>query len=192
MTDEKYLEETKLLDFNHPSLARLVQGTNWLELGEFDKIGAIYRFVKDDIRFGYNESMTSRITCAARRLWPCNTKTTLLMALLRSARIRCRIHGSAIDKRVQKGVLPDLIYALAPDRLLHTWAEVLFDGRWVRLEGCILDGPYLEKVQACFRGERIILRICCGSLGLERASCLLARTRYPNTKRSCRGRLRRL
>jgi hypothetical protein len=151
MTDEQYLKETKLLDFSHPSLARLAEGTNWLELGEFDKIGAIYRFVRDDIRFGYNESDDIAASRALRDGYgQCNTKTTLLMALLRKAGIPCRIHASAIDKRVQKGVMPDLFYALAPDTLLHTWAEVFFDGRWIRLEGCILDEAYLEKVQGLF------------------------------------------
>ncbi|CAH8720987.1 transglutaminase-like domain-containing protein, partial [Paenibacillus thiaminolyticus] len=40
----------------------------------------------------------------------CNTKSILLMALLRKVGIPCRIHGFYIDKRMQKGALTGLVY----------------------------------------------------------------------------------
>jgi hypothetical protein len=155
MPQDEYLKETRLLNYSHRDLVALVERKNWRDLEAFDRIAAIYRFVKDEVPFGYNESDD----LAASRLLhdgygQCNTKATLLMALLRSVGISCRMHASLIDKRVQRGLIPDPIYALTPARLLHTWVEVLFDGRWSSLEGCILDEDYLGQVHSMFPDAR--------------------------------------
>lgn len=83
-----------------------------------------------------------------------NTKSTLLMALLRAVGIPCRFHGFTIDKPLQKGAITGLAYWLAPQRIIHSWAEVGLDGRWIALEGFILDAPYLASLQRRFRDAR--------------------------------------
>ncbi len=50
----QYLAPTSLLDFNDPALARLVQERRWQQLPTFERIGAIYGFVQNEIEFGYN------------------------------------------------------------------------------------------------------------------------------------------
>ena len=42
------------------------------------------------------------------------------MGLLRGVGIRCRLHGFAIHKALQRGVVPELVYPLAPPEILHT------------------------------------------------------------------------
>ena len=82
----------------------------------------------------------------------CNTKGTLLMALLRACGIPCRIHGFAIDKKLQKGAMSGFVYRRAPQHILHSWVEVYFEGRWYELEGFILDREYLSGLQGRFAG----------------------------------------
>jgi transglutaminase-like putative cysteine protease len=65
------------------------------------------------------------------------------MALLRASGIPCRFHGATIHKRLQQGIVPHLAYRIAPQDILHSWAEVFHDGTWVELEGVICDTPYL-------------------------------------------------
>jgi hypothetical protein len=72
------------------------------------------------------------------------------MALLRKIGVPCRIHGFGIDKRVQKGTVPGVLYVFAPSTLLHTWVEVEYTQRWLHLEGCILDKEYLTQVRNMF------------------------------------------
>lgn len=84
----------------------------------------------------------------------CNTKGTLLMALLRAVGIPCRFHGFTIDKPLQKGAITGVAYRLAPQRIIHSWVEVLLDGRWLVLEGFILDAPYLASLQRRFPEAR--------------------------------------
>ena len=150
-TSNRHLAATRLLDFQHPNIQEIVRSRGWIDLPVYDRIGAAYNFVRDAIAFGYNESddlPASRVL--ADGIGQCNTKSTLLMALLRALDIPCRFHGFTIDKALQKGAITGLAYALAPRDILHSWVEVWFDGKWVNLEGFILDSKYLESLQQQF------------------------------------------
>lgn len=151
----RHLAATPLLDFGHPRIRQLIESRAWPALQEPERIGAAYGFVRDEISFGYNASddlPASRVL--ADGIGQCNTKSTLLMALLRALGIPCRFHGFTIDKALQKGAVTGLAYALAPRSILHSWVEVWHAGRWVELEGFILDRGYLGAVQRRFAGVR--------------------------------------
>jgi hypothetical protein len=157
MTTEDFARLTapsRLLDFGHPDIGRLVAERGWSRLPLFERIGAVYAFVRDDIRFGYNASDDLPASdVLADGIGQCNTKSTLLMALLRAVGVPCRFHGFTIDKALQKGAVTGLWYRLAPRSIIHSWVEVSFDGRWVNLEGFILDKPYLSALQRRFADQ---------------------------------------
>lgn len=149
------LAATPLLDFGHPRVQRLLAERQWAQLPMFERIGAIYDFVRNQIAFGYNRSddlPASQVLVDA--LGQCNTKGTLLMALLRASGVPCRLHGFTIDKKLQKGAVTGLAYWLAPRSILHSWVEVWFEQRWVELEGFILDQAYLCALQQRFPGRQ--------------------------------------
>lgn len=148
---EPLLEASAIVDVGHPSIVELITTRGWRDLPEFERIGAIYSFVRDEIEFGYNiDDDRPASGVLADGYGQCNTKSTLLMALLRGSGIRCRFHGAAIHKSLQKGVVNGLFYWLAPDEIVHSWVEVEHDGQWVRLEGVIIDGIYLDGLRATF------------------------------------------
>ena len=144
-----HLNPTTLLDFQHPRIEALITERRWRELPQQDQIGAVYDFVRDEIGFGYNTSDDiPASTVLADGYGQCNTKTTLLMALLRGVGVRCRFHGATIHKRLQKGVVNGVFYCLAPESIVHSWAEVFVADRWVGLEGVILDRAYLDGLRS--------------------------------------------
>jgi hypothetical protein len=150
-TMHKYLEETPLLDVSHPRLLGLVQERGWKALEPYDAIGAIYDFVRNEVRFGYNTSDDLPASAVlADGYGQCNTKGTLLMALLRSVGIPCRFHGFTIDKKLQRGAVTGIPYRLAPKSIIHSWVEVFHEGKWLNLEGFILDAGYLDGVRRLF------------------------------------------
>ena len=154
-TEPRLLQPTRLLDFTHPAIDTLVERRGWRQLPAFERIGAVYDFVRNEIAFGYNASDELPASAVlADGVGQCNTKSTLLMALMRAVGIRCRFHGFTIDKPLQKGAITGIAYALAPQRIIHSWVEVDFDGRWVNLEGFILDAPYLASLQRRFPDRR--------------------------------------
>jgi|TARA_R110000772_G_scaffold86113_2_gene180485 hypothetical protein len=152
---EKYLNNTNIVNFEHKDIQSLIDQRGWKNLDNFNKIGAAYQFVKDEIFFGYNES--DDITASdvlADGYGQCNTKGNLLMALLRGLGIQCRFHGFTIDQQLQKGAIPSYVFWLAPKYIIHSWVEVYFDGRWINLEGFILDEQYLSSLQQKFSEEK--------------------------------------
>lgn len=149
-----YLAETPMLDFTEASIQALVTSRGWSKLPPYDAIGAAYHFVRDEIRFGYNRDDTLKASeVLADGYGQCNTKGTLLMALLRALGIPCRFHGFTIYNELQKGAIPLYLFHLAPEKIIHSWVEVYFDGQWIDLEGFILDRPYLEQVQKKFANQ---------------------------------------
>lgn len=143
-----HLRPTPILDYDHPTVRALVEQRGWRALPYAARIGAVYDFVRNEIAFGYNTSDALTASAVlADGYGQCNTKTTLLMALLRAVGVPCRFHGATIDKRLQKGVVDGILYRLAPRDILHSWAEVRFDDRWVDLEGVILDAEYLDGLR---------------------------------------------
>ncbi|MDV7143049.1 transglutaminase-like domain-containing protein [Tropicimonas sp. TH_r6] len=151
MTNDILLKPTRILDFNGSTIRDLVDARGWRDLPQGDRIGAVYDFVRNEILFGYNRSDSiSASKVLADGYGQCNTKGTLLMALLRSVGVRCRIHGFTIHKALQRGVVPELLYPIAPDEILHSWIEVDTARGWKNLEGFILDQGFLGSLQARF------------------------------------------
>jgi transglutaminase-like putative cysteine protease len=145
---DKHLKATPLLNFQDPSIQRLIADRDWMSLAEDQRIGAIYDFVRNEIDFGYNISDDQPAShVLVDGYGQCNTKTTLLMALLRGSNIACRFHGATIHKELQKGVVDGFFYRIAPENIVHSWAEIQFDGHWVGLEGVILDATYLDGLR---------------------------------------------
>jgi hypothetical protein len=150
MTHE-YLQPTPLLDFETQSIQELIVNRGWSELDQSSRIGAAYEFVRNQILFGYNSDDALPASIVLEDGYgQCNTKGTLLMALLRALDVPCRFHGFTIDKGLQRGVVPELVYPLAPKNIIHSWVEVLFEGKWLNLEGFILDRDVLSSLQKQF------------------------------------------
>ncbi|MDN5200105.1 transglutaminase family protein [Fulvivirgaceae bacterium BMA10] len=148
---QKYLNETKLLDFSNKRIQQLIKERNWKDLDLKEQIKAIYLFVRDEMAFGYNlhdEIPASKVLKDG--YGQCNTKSTLLMALLRVLDIPCRFHGFTIDKALQQGAIKGIWYKLAPQNIVHSWVEVFYKNQWFHLEGVILDRKYLEQLQNKF------------------------------------------
>ena len=126
----RLLQATTLLDFAHPDIEGLVVQRGWRQLQVFERIGAVYDFVRNEIAFGYNASDELPASVVlADGIGQCNTKGTLLMALLRVVGIPCRLHGFTIDKPLQKGAITGIAYMLAPQRIIHSWVEAAFEER---------------------------------------------------------------
>lgn len=143
-----YLKETKLLNYNDVSIQKLVEERQWKQLDKIARIKVIYDFVRDEIKFGYNRSDDIAASEILKDGYgQCNTKASLLMALLRATAIPNRIRGLMIDKKLQKGAITGVWYQLAPRNILHSWLEVEVGEQWYFLEGVIVDKLYLSKLQ---------------------------------------------
>lgn len=146
-----YLKETGLLDYSHPLIRQIVHSRQWDSMSRKEQVLGIYNYVRDEIRFGYNRADDIPASEVLQDGYgQCNTKGALFMALLRAVGVPCRMHGFAIDKKLQKGAMKGWYYQLSPREIIHSWVEVLYEGKWLNIEGFILDIPYLTKLQQKF------------------------------------------
>lgn len=168
MKNQNLVQETKLLNFSHPALQTLIRDRQWLKLEPYERIQSAYDFVRNHITFGYNISDNiSASDVLIDGYGQCNTKATLLMALLRALNIPCKLHGFTIFKKLQRGVVPELVYGLAPERILHSWVEIFYQEKWLKLEGFILDQSYLLALQKGFEGKQ---SLCAFGVGTDALS----------------------
>ena len=106
---DKYLKETKMLDYSNANIQQLIRERRWKNINEFERLKSIYDFVRDEILFGYNiDDNVPASKVLADGYGQCNTKGTLFMAILRACNIPCRVHGFTIDKKLQKGAMTGL------------------------------------------------------------------------------------
>lgn len=146
--DKKFIEATPMLNYNSLQLQGLVKTRKWNELNEYERIKAIYEYVQNEIPLGFNSEDTLNAEQVLNDGYgQCNTKATLLMALLRSVGIPCRIHGFEVSKDFQRGATSAIIFALSPKLIVHTWAEAYYNGQWLALEGVITDKKYFDAVK---------------------------------------------
>ncbi|MCB1307078.1 MAG: transglutaminase domain-containing protein [Leptospiraceae bacterium] len=148
---EELLRETRMLNFTHPQLTQLQMERGWSSMNTYSRIESIYNFVRDEIFFGYNRRDDIPASEVLKDGYgQCNTKATLLMALLRQNGIPCRLHGFTIHRNLQKGAIDGLWYRLAPAEIIHSWVEIHYDEQWIELEGFIIDRSFLTSVQSMF------------------------------------------
>src|SRR5690606_37219702 len=127
---DKYFKESKILDYSNVSIQELLEHKGWKDFGIVSRIKDIYNFVRDEIKFGYNVSDDIPASEILNDGYgQCNTKVTLLMALLRATGIPNRIHGFTTDNALQKGAITGIWYKLSAQSILHSWVEVWVNGR---------------------------------------------------------------
>lgn len=146
--EKQFTIETKMLNYSSETIQQLIHSQNWRKLDEHNRIKAIYEYVQNKILFGYNR--TDTLTAEEVLIdgyGQCNTKATLLMALLRGCSIPCRLHGFEVSKSFQRGVTNIVVSFFAPATIIHTWAEVYYNGKWLALEGVITDKKYFEAIK---------------------------------------------
>lgn len=145
---DSYLNATRMLNYDNKLIQQLITEKKWRALDEYHQIVEIYDFVQNDIRLGYNKNDLLQATDVLKeQIGQCNTKATLLMALLRAVGIPCRLHGFAVNKDFQATVIPRIVMKFVPDKIVHTWVEVRYQDEWTILEGVIVDFEYIQAVQ---------------------------------------------
>jgi len=168
MKNVEHTADTVLLDYHHQDIQNLVAERKWRGMPDYEAIGRIYNFVRDEIKFGYNKSDSIPASDVLKDGYgQCNTKAVLLMALMRCVGIPTRFRGFTIDKSLQRGVVPEIIYSITPENIIHSWVEVFYDGNWIILEGFILDKKYLSALQRAFGNHTNFCGYGVGTLELQ-------------------------
>ncbi len=138
------------VDSDHPAIvaaaAQLTTGAGH----DAQRAMRLHDFVRDDVVFGWAPGFDRyRASEVLRdRIGFCNTKSTLLAALLRATRIPARIHFATITRKLLDGLIrPPQPY------VDHAYVEAWLDGRWVGTDSYNLDRTFHARALARCRAE---------------------------------------
>ncbi|MBC8950115.1 hypothetical protein Xets_02864 [Xenorhabdus sp. TS4] len=77
---DRYLVETHLLDFEAENIQQLIQSRHWRTLPESERVKSVYNFVRDEIKFGFNEDDSLTASSILQSGYgQCNTKSNAML-----------------------------------------------------------------------------------------------------------------
>ena len=130
-----------LSDHQHPLIQKKATELTTSHSGEEKILKALFTFVRDDIKFGFNRRWDSIPASQVLNegIGYCNTKATLFVALLRAAGFKARIHCADIKMEIMHGIIPDIFHPVLPKFGSHSWTEILINGEWKKIDSYIND-----------------------------------------------------
>jgi Transglutaminase-like superfamily len=161
VASDEFLRPTNYIDSRHPAIVNTADQVTRAITEPRQKAIALFEFVRA-IPFGFAtgfwDMRASDVLRTGRGY--CNTKSTLLIALLRATAIPARQHFVEIDAAVLHGIL-DPGTAMVD----HSYVEVLLNGRWVATDAYIVDPPLFMAAQRRLTAERRLLGYSAHSTG---------------------------
>lgn len=137
---------TNLADYDNPIVKNKSEELTKKANSVFDKINAIFLYVRDDIKFAFPRKgdFVKASETIQSGYGQCNTKGTLFLALCKSISIPARIHFSLIKKEIQKGLFSGIAFWLMPKEISHSWIEIKINGKWIKIDSYINDSQFYE------------------------------------------------
>jgi transglutaminase-like putative cysteine protease len=144
-----FLSPTALIDLGN---AELRSRAKQLSEGLSDpraRALAIFHFVRDEIRFGWNEDGPQATASEVLKSGMGNalSKTTLFVALLRAAGVPARPFFVDLNVEVLRGL------GMPGPYIDHAWTEVQLDGKWLRTDAYTVDKVLFQRAQARLQAE---------------------------------------
>ncbi|MBX3657823.1 MAG: transglutaminase domain-containing protein [Ramlibacter sp.] len=131
----RWLADTPLLQLDLPKIRLLATRLTQLKSSPRDKALACFAYIRS-LPFGCIADSTSTSAMAVLRhgKGDCHSKSTLMIALLRSLKIPSRMRFVTIK--------PDFLYGIIDtggQPLEHAYTEVLLDGTWQAVDSYVVD-----------------------------------------------------
>lgn len=139
----RWLANTPLLNTHHPKIRLLAIKLTQLQSGERKKALACFEHIRQ-LPFGCLGDGTgvSSLTVLKSARGDCHTKSTLLVALLRSIDIPARLRFVTLKPDFLRGILD-----LGGQPVEHCCAEVWMDEQWVPIDSHVVDPPLAKAAK---------------------------------------------
>ena len=145
----RWIGSTEQLETTHPRIRMLALSLTQLKRTPREKALACFEYVRN-LPFGcVGDGIHVRATEVLKRgRGDCHTKSTLLVALLRSMEIPSRVRFLTLRGEFLRGLLD--IDSLP---VMHCAVEVLLDGRWVLVDTHVVDPAFASAARRRLRNE---------------------------------------
>lgn len=142
--NQAHLQETTFCDLSHPAVSSLADK---LANGETDArktTEAVFRHVRDNIRFGFDFVQVKASETLAKGYGVCWNKALLMIALLRRNKIPARLAFNPVKRDFMRPTLGEACQTLT-ETMNHCFAQVQLDGEWIVVDAT-LDAPTYRKL----------------------------------------------
>lgn len=142
--EQAYLQKSIYCDFDHTAVAGLAKD---LANGEPDPVRAtlaVFRHVRDNIRFGFDLVRVKASETLAKGYGVCWNKSLLLVALLRSIKIPARMAYNPVKREFMRPAMGDACQTLT-ETINHCFTQVQLNGEWIAADAT-LDAPTYHKL----------------------------------------------
>ena len=133
-----FTSPTKYINSEHPNIRTATQIAVGDAISPVERAIRIHDFVRDRVAFGWASRFYDQTASEILQsgIGYCNTKGTLMVAMLRAAGIPARQHFVDIHASILAPYIdPGTAY------VDHSFTEVLLQGRWVAVDSYIVDKP---------------------------------------------------
>jgi len=150
----QWLTPTPSIDCGHPTIVATARRVAGGARNDSERAQRLHDFVRDEIRFGWAAAFDRQTASEvlASGIGFCNTKSTLLVALLRATGIPARLHCVTINRRILQGLIRP-----PAEFVDHSYTEVLLEDRWVGIDSYIVDAPLHRAAVARCRAENLVI-----------------------------------
>ena len=148
----QWLAPTPSIDSAHPTIAATARRVAGCAHNDRERAQKLHDFVRDEIRFGWAAAFDrqSASEVLASGIGFCNTKSKLLIALLRAMGIPARVHCVTINRRILLGLIRP-----PAEFVDHSYTEVLLENRWLGIDSYIVDAPLHRAAVARCHAEKL-------------------------------------
>lgn len=146
---QRWLSNTPLLQFDHPKIRLLGKKLTALKATQSEQAVACFNWVRT-LPFGClpDSAGTSALAVLQAGRGDCHSKTTLLLALLRSLRIPARMRFVTLK--------PDFLHGIIDtggQPIEHAYAEVFLDRSWHAMDSYVVDVRLAMAAKARLKQE---------------------------------------
>lgn len=142
------LTADRIFNKNADSIQNLVRNNGWKDLSDRDTVAAVYRYIKNSIKFGLlKQEPVPASQVLELKKGGIVSQDILFKTLLDAAGVLSRYRAVFVKKEIYSDLIRPMRFNSLPKLLISSWIEVFLDEKWIIIDGLAFDTAYLDGVK---------------------------------------------
>ena len=134
----------------HPTLLDVLENITVKTATARENAVLVHDYVREHVKFGFNryfDAAPPEFTLTYG-IGHCNTKSRLMVVLLKRLGLEAYQHFVVIPKEILAGAMPAIQFRMISAEISHSFVDVNIEGAWCQIDSFIIDTPYLQGAKA--------------------------------------------
>ncbi len=138
------------IDAPHPTIIDVLEKITLKTATARENAVLVHDYVREQVKFGFNRYFDAAppeftLSCG---IGHCNTKSRLMVVLLKRLGLEAYQHFVVIPKEILAGAIPPAQFCMISAEISHSFVDVNIEGTWCQIDSFIIDTPYLQGAKA--------------------------------------------